>query len=1263
MSESGLIPYTTSFPDDARRVLALAPHPDDEVFGCGGTLALLASRGATVRVVIATDSAWGGAFAPGADPVAVRRAESVAAARLLGYEAPSFWGLPDRGLRFDEVLVARISEALRDFAPDLLLAPAPREIHPDHHALGLAALEAARRHGGALRVWLYEISAPLAPNRLVDIGAVRARKREAMKAFASQLAMRPYHTLVDALNHYRSYTLDGALAAEAFHEIGSMELRAGVRSVIDRISAPAARQSTAAPPLVSVIVRSMDRASLRETLESIARQSYRWIDVVVVDATGRHGPLPSNWGGLPLQQVGQDRPLSRPAAANVGLEAAHGDWLLFVDDDDLLLETHVERLVAAAREGGPQCAYYAGVQVVDADGSQVDVYDYPDAASRLPAHNPFPIHAVLFSRLWVEAGLRFDESLPVYEDWDFWLQLGTRVRYVHVPGISAVYRAALGDSGLGLAADNEAREAGRLKVLQRWSSRMRAEDFERLLQTERSSREQAQAQAARADHRAEDLQRQIEEARRLLESERMQARAQTLALTDSVEAVKRQAKQFAHERDVAVEEARAFASDRDAAVALAQQIAAERDAAVALAQQIAAARDAANVRLQDLYRSHSWRITAPLRAIADWLRALRLGRVSQRAVANQPSAPVATSVAAAIETTSDVAAQRSVGVLLPAALFDAAAVSALLERLPPNVRICVPAPSGRLAGVSDARAFALMLPPQARLDEQLVALRAAVPGTDVVVVGAQGPIPDAATIAALVEPFSRSAAVATVSPAVTGADVFGVAVPSGMASALADGFSLRLPQQLASLTLDWPGPRGAAVALRFEALRDLGAPPDLHAGLARWAEWSRGFGWVHAVAPVRVVGANDEAPASAFLRDAEVAARWARFLAEPAVGAAARELLFEQLLFSSRPPVLVMDHNLGGGANRYRARRISQWLRAGHPVLLFHDDLYHETTVAVLHHPQAGEWRRAGFDAESLLALAARGEWAEIFFNNAAHARDPLAVPALLLRLRQTTGAPLTFAVHDFYSVCPVYVLLNNEARHCGVPDDLADCERCLAANRFDPHRGAFGIRQWRAAWGTAIEAADRVLTFNRSGARLLARAYPTAAARIQTEPHDVPSWPAGTSVPLDFSCGLRIGVVGSLSEAKGSAIVVDLVREVARRGLDVPVVSIGQLTDCQPPAGLTCTGPYRTEQLPRLLAAHRVNCCFFPSICPETFSYVLSELMQLDLPICAFDLGAQGDRVREYPRGVVVSEISAAAALDAMLALVASQVEKSAAS
>ena len=104
--ESELIPYAPRV-SSGRRWLVLAPHPDDEVFGIGATLALGVLRGVHARVVVVTD---GGAQGKAGE----REAEARGAADALGLPEPEFWRLPDRSLRSDDPgLRTRIARAAR----------------------------------------------------------------------------------------------------------------------------------------------------------------------------------------------------------------------------------------------------------------------------------------------------------------------------------------------------------------------------------------------------------------------------------------------------------------------------------------------------------------------------------------------------------------------------------------------------------------------------------------------------------------------------------------------------------------------------------------------------------------------------------------------------------------------------------------------------------------------------------------------------------------------------------------------------------------------------------------------------------------------------------------------------------------------------------------------------------------------------------------------------------------------------------------------
>ncbi len=212
--EQELVPYAPGRLE-GDPVLVLAPHPDDEVFGCGGFLAAAAEEGRTVQVVVLTDGAAQG-------EEAVRRAESVEAARRLGTGEPLFMGLPDRGLEPElPALREAIAGALGRTEPALVLVPSPAEVHPDHRATALAAYrllaDPETQLRGDLKLVTYEVSAVLHPNLLLDVSVVWDRVLHAARAFASQLEFHPYLEILDALATARRLTLGPAVRrAEAY---------------------------------------------------------------------------------------------------------------------------------------------------------------------------------------------------------------------------------------------------------------------------------------------------------------------------------------------------------------------------------------------------------------------------------------------------------------------------------------------------------------------------------------------------------------------------------------------------------------------------------------------------------------------------------------------------------------------------------------------------------------------------------------------------------------------------------------------------------------------------------------------------------------------------------------------------------------------------------------------------------------------------------------------------------------------------------------
>lgn len=224
--ESDFIPYHAVRTLGTGPVLILAPHPDDEAFGCGGSIMRHVAAGDPVTVIIVTDGGGGCERPEQIDYITQRRAESRSAAMLLGYGEPEFWDYRDRQLACDEPLIQRLLAAVRRVGARWLYAPSLYEIHPDHQALGLAAWETARRAGAEINLAFYEIGAPLSPNRLLDITDLVERKRQAIACFAGQLAVQDYDRHIMALNTYRAYTLPrDIMAAEAYWVLNGAELQ------------------------------------------------------------------------------------------------------------------------------------------------------------------------------------------------------------------------------------------------------------------------------------------------------------------------------------------------------------------------------------------------------------------------------------------------------------------------------------------------------------------------------------------------------------------------------------------------------------------------------------------------------------------------------------------------------------------------------------------------------------------------------------------------------------------------------------------------------------------------------------------------------------------------------------------------------------------------------------------------------------------------------------------------------------------------------
>jgi LmbE family N-acetylglucosaminyl deacetylase len=172
------------------RIMAIAPHPDDESLGCGGFLAALALAKAQIEIVFLT--AGSGAAPPDGPEAARRLHSSEAALRHLGVAKSRVLGGLDATVSpYNVDLVSEITLALRDEMPRLILLPHPGERNPDHRGATpcIAAALAKFSHPAPVytRILFYEVWTPLVPCDLIfDISEHLAAKRAAIACYEAQ---------------------------------------------------------------------------------------------------------------------------------------------------------------------------------------------------------------------------------------------------------------------------------------------------------------------------------------------------------------------------------------------------------------------------------------------------------------------------------------------------------------------------------------------------------------------------------------------------------------------------------------------------------------------------------------------------------------------------------------------------------------------------------------------------------------------------------------------------------------------------------------------------------------------------------------------------------------------------------------------------------------------------------------------------------------------------------------------------------------------
>ena len=322
-------------------------------------------------------------------------------------------------------------------------------------------------------------------------------------------------------------------------------------------------------------------------------------------------------------------------------------------------------------------------------------------------------------------------------------------------------------------------------------------------------------------------------------------------------------------------------------------------------------------------------------------------------------------------------------------------------------------------------------------------------------------------------------------------------------------------------------------------------------------------------------------------------------------------------------PVYI-GHSMGGGAENFLQDRLS-----ADPVsIVLRMGGMHRCRIEMT--TPEGRLVANSDDLDLILRLMAPVRKRRIIYSCAVGDPDKGALPDFLQGLAKDAALEVLF--HDYLPLSPSYTLLDQDGVYRGVPEPT-HADKAHQYRR--PDGRIISLAMWRAAWGQVIDQSERVQVFSKSSAAIVTKAYPQAAEKLCITPHSpIHEIPALTPPKTGR---IVIAALGAIGPQKGAAVLTALSKALSDQP-NMELVLIGRIAP-----GYTLTsrtlvhGPYMVEDIPLLAARYDVTHWVVPSVWPETHCYSVHECLATGLPTMAFDLGAQGDAVRQADNGILL--------------------------
>ena len=335
-----------------------------------------------------------------------------------------------------------------------------------------------------------------------------------------------------------------------------------------------------------------------------------------------------------------------------------------------------------------------------------------------------------------------------------------------------------------------------------------------------------------------------------------------------------------------------------------------------------------------------------------------------------------------------------------------------------------------------------------------------------------------------------------------------------------------------------------------------------------------------------------------------------------------QRVMMASLLSHSKPLVLFITHNRGGGTARHLQELITRLSNQMEAIIL-----------------------RPGSDGTGITEIEYQG-FLKFYFHidqelNSLtdflktlrvvqiHVHHTMGLHPAIFSLPERLNIPWDFTLHDYYSICPQISLIDMQGHYCGEPEE-AGCNVCLKKR---PAPGNASIETWRNYSRAFLGRADRCFVPSKDAADRLKAYFPNINILTVYHENGFLTENKIVEIPRQPVERLKVLVIGALSPMKGADLLEKTALDARHRNLPIDFILLGYCYRdmvTTPYSNLTVVGAYQEADLTRLIAECQPDIAWFPSLWPETYSYTLSAAIQAGLPIVAPNIGAFQERLYE---------------------------------